>query len=714
MPCERVNRLKARPGSPAIAGFAAIILILAVSAGTTACNSTMQSMTSQPSNATGSHSKVPLPGSTKIQITPATASVASGKQLQLDAVFINSRGMPVIWKASAGQITASGLFTAPTVTANKTITITASGLLTEGETSAVITVLAPATNTRLAIATTSMPAGTAGASYATTLAGSGGNQPYHWALASGSLPAGLQLSATTGAITGTASKGGTFTFSVQVADASGNTAVETFTLDMSANAQEGSNCGPPLYNCSRSDLQVVIPKAPPQLGSNSGYRGGHLGAGIVAIDPAYNNRMLRVTDGNTDSKQPGASYSVGSSAEKNVTSYDETMFLVHNGSGEVCFYEFDKTNFSARFHGCRNDVGSGDFGYTENDNHVFYGYYHQKLYRWVIDASNWSISADPTFNNGQGFFDPDSANCMNGLIASNKWYIGDSGLSSDDETVIAAVGPTQDANPYYVVWNATNGCQWMNVKNWTVSHGWNTGLSNPAPVQFASGVTPKQQGGIHNAQIDRSGTFGVLTIHNVPSLQQKLFWTIGTPKVDDTCVHCMSHWACDFGVCFWEMGAGVNTGYNLVSQEIGKLSPIENMDTSAVQGQWGDDEHISHANAEPGQKLIYLAAWQAGKGSSVVTTTWDDELVGVNWDGMQRTVRFNKHWTTGYGGFNGSARCSISRQGNYALCGSDYEMYNLDKGFGNGKNQDTCDHNLQSGLIGTNGCRTDVLLFELR
>jgi hypothetical protein len=41
-------------------------------------------------------------------------------------------------------------------------------------------------------------------------------------------------------------------------------------------------------------------------------------------------------------------------------------------------------------------------------------------------------------------------------------------------------------------------------------------------------------------------------------------------------------------------------------------------------------------------------------------------------------------------------------------------MYNLDKGFGNGLNQDTCDHTLTAGIMGTNACRTDLLLFQLR
>jgi hypothetical protein len=116
----------------------------------------------------------------------------------------------------------------------------------------------------------------------------------------------------------------------------------------------------------------------------------------------------------------------------------------------------------------------------------------------------------------------------------------------------------------------------------------------------------------------------------------------------------------------------------------------------------------------PEQKLIYLAGWEPGKGASSVSQVWEDEILGVNWDGSQRTIRFNKDWASGYGGFNGSVRCSISRQGHYALCDSDFQMYNLDKGFGNGLNQDQCDHKKSAGKRNTTGCRTDVLLFELR
>lgn len=652
-------------------------------------------------------------GGVKVSVSPSSVTLSSAQTQQFTATVLGTANTAVKWSATSGTIAAGGLYTAPTVTSPTSVTVTATSNADPKKFASAAVTIDTGTGGNLAILTKSVPESIVGTTYAEVLSGSGGTQPYRWSVISGSLPAGLQLDAQAGAISGQTTKTGSYPFSIQLADAKGATATQALTLVVAT--QQTGNCGPPLYSCSRSDLQLIVPNSPPRLSANPAYYGGHLGAGLVAVDPAYKNRILRVTDALTDPTRPGESFATGSSAEKNVTSFDESLFFVHNETGGVCLFQFQAATFGATYRGCFHNVGSDvDFGYTAADAHAFYSYYQRKLYRFVIDTTNWTIAPDASFNHGVGFFDPDSANCLDGQIAKNHWYVGGTALSSDDSTLITDVGPVQNNNPYYVVWNATSGCQWMNVERWQVSKGWNTGPSNPVSISWKSGSAPNIPGGIHNAQIDRSGTFGVLTIHHVPTLVHKLFWTIGTNQVDDTCVHCMSHWASDFGVAFWDMGEQAHTSYNLVSQEIGKLQPVQNTDTSAVQGEWGNDVHMSHANAEEGEKRVYLASYQPGKGGSEVNQVWEDEIVGANWDGSQRTIRFNKSWGSGFGGFNGSVRCSISRQGNYAICDSDYQMYNLDKGFGSGNNYDTCDHNLDAAHKGTNGCRTDVLLFELR
>jgi Putative Ig domain len=68
----------------------------------------------------------------------------------------------------------------------------------------------------LSISTTSLSGAAVGASYQAQLAATGAWGAYAWSVTSGTLPAGLSLNAQTGAITGSPSAGGTFTFTVGV------------------------------------------------------------------------------------------------------------------------------------------------------------------------------------------------------------------------------------------------------------------------------------------------------------------------------------------------------------------------------------------------------------------------------------------------------------------------------------------------------------------
>ncbi len=81
----------------------------------------------------------------------------------------------------------------------------------------------------LLITTTSLPEGTEGETYSASIAASGGFPPYAFSLAGGSLPPGLSLSSG-GAISGTPSESGAFSFTVQVRDNEGQTAQRAFTL----------------------------------------------------------------------------------------------------------------------------------------------------------------------------------------------------------------------------------------------------------------------------------------------------------------------------------------------------------------------------------------------------------------------------------------------------------------------------------------------------
>jgi fibronectin-binding autotransporter adhesin len=85
------------------------------------------------------------------------------------------------------------------------------------------------------ITTTSpLPGGTIGTAYATTLAATGGTPPYTWSVPPGTLPPGLNLNASTGAITGSPTTAGAFSFTVTVTDNAAQNASKLFSLTIAA------------------------------------------------------------------------------------------------------------------------------------------------------------------------------------------------------------------------------------------------------------------------------------------------------------------------------------------------------------------------------------------------------------------------------------------------------------------------------------------------
>jgi hypothetical protein len=82
----------------------------------------------------------------------------------------------------------------------------------------------------ITLSPSSLPTASAGTAFSQTVSASGGFGPYTFSVTVGSLPAGLALNASTGAITGTPTTGSTVTFTVQAMDSAGNTGSISYTV----------------------------------------------------------------------------------------------------------------------------------------------------------------------------------------------------------------------------------------------------------------------------------------------------------------------------------------------------------------------------------------------------------------------------------------------------------------------------------------------------
>jgi len=159
---------------------------------------------------------------------PLTLVVAAGVIVQTSSLAPGAVGVnysqtlagsggktPYVWSVSAGSLpaglalnTATGVISGtPTAGGAFPFTITLTDA-TPVQATAALTINV------LGITTTSLPDGAIGTAYSQTLQAAGGVPPLTWAIASGTLPAGLALNASTGTISGTPTTSGSSTFTV--------------------------------------------------------------------------------------------------------------------------------------------------------------------------------------------------------------------------------------------------------------------------------------------------------------------------------------------------------------------------------------------------------------------------------------------------------------------------------------------------------------------
>ena len=181
------------------------------------------------------------------QVKISTSSLPNGQTGTAYSTTLTATGgvLPYTWSLTSGSLPAGLTLNASTgaITGTPSASVTSTPLtfkvadssspaLTQ---SASLTLIVSAA--ALVISTSLLPNGQTGVAYSATLAATGGVSPYTWSLSGGSLPAGLTLDASTGAVTGTPSASITTTpLTFKVTDSSSPALTQTANLTLTISA----------------------------------------------------------------------------------------------------------------------------------------------------------------------------------------------------------------------------------------------------------------------------------------------------------------------------------------------------------------------------------------------------------------------------------------------------------------------------------------------
>ena len=163
-----------------------------------------------------------LPSGTRPSITaqPAGQSIAVGHTATFKVVATGSAPLSYQWMKRGANINGatSASYTTPAVTsADNGSTFQVKIKNSAGQVTSTAATLTLTSG--LAVTTTTLPGGTVGKSYLTSLQASTGTKPYTWSLSAGTLPTGLSLVASTGVISGKPTTTGIHNLTVKVTDA---------------------------------------------------------------------------------------------------------------------------------------------------------------------------------------------------------------------------------------------------------------------------------------------------------------------------------------------------------------------------------------------------------------------------------------------------------------------------------------------------------------
>jgi len=426
--------------------------------------------------------------------------------------------------------------------------------------------------------------------------------------------------------------------------------------------------------------------------------GNLLGANTIVTDPDFGNRIVRITDANTnpDPTFKNRTYVTTSSgsADDNLWNVDSTLFLVQDTGAKAYPFTFNPSTLkAARMYVSSSPATNGlqlaDSGnWSRVSPNLLYTYSGTAINKYDFSDRTNPPSPQPVYDFTS------SRNCFPAGFTATWSTKG--GVSDDDTVFGMAYSNTGDQGTgvYVAAYKTGSGCSVLNTQTGQVGGDWGSKGTINIPDRWT----------IHNVKLSKDGNWMVIVATKCLSstcVVNPYFWQIGTTNVT-SCADggaCSGHWT--EGYSHW-----VNNNNSPMSNQVMRsfahstsVSFLTNSFPPGITNPF--DQHQSWNNVDPADSVPFLSStWSS---TSPFPAPWYNEIIAIAADGSGKTWRFahsfittrSQRFSTQY------AIGTVSQDGKFFVFSSDW-MGKL----GSESGAATC-------TVGSN-CRGDVFVVELR
>ncbi len=243
-------------------------------------------------------------------------------------------------------------------------------------------------------------------------------------------------------------------------------------------------CGPPEFNCSRSDLVTAqLPQRIPNVGAQ-------FGAGKVIKDPDFKNPISRCTDAGTLATPFSIQVTPSGGSEDNIWNQNSTFLTVSDTGGRNYVMNFDPDTMVCSY---------TKFEFTGSSS---WSYVNPLVLFNVIGTQlvSWTFAPAPTTAKPVKAVIADFANILpSGFLVT--WHAPLS-QSDDDRTFMTAYSDAgfQGTGVFAVLYRVGQGYRLYNTATGVVSGSWGT-----------TGTISKMNFSLHEVKLNKSGLWATLS-----------------------------------------------------------------------------------------------------------------------------------------------------------------------------------------------------------